>query len=141
METLFSPFKKEHGSHKGKGNCIIVLYEELVVSTETVMRKTMKFIGESFHPMMLDHTSGLEQIKVAPDEPSSDQISQPIYTSALNKWRNNLSEHSPDPKIREGLAYLQNMPTWRTLRKLYPTYNKAQRVTRSKNNWQKPHRV
>jgi hypothetical protein len=31
------------------------------------MRKTMKFIGESFHPMMLDHTSGLEQIKVAPD--------------------------------------------------------------------------
>jgi len=27
----------------------------------------MKFIGESFHPMMLDHTSGMDQIKVAPD--------------------------------------------------------------------------
>ena len=67
IETSFSLFKKEHGAHKGKGNCIIVLYEELVVSTESVMRKTMKFIGESFHPMMLDHTSGMDQIKVAPD--------------------------------------------------------------------------
>ena len=67
IETSFSLLKKEHGAHKGKGNCIIVLYEELVVSTESVMRKTMKFIGESFHPMMLDHTSGMDQIKVAPD--------------------------------------------------------------------------
>lgn len=59
--------KRENGAHRGKGNCIMVLYEDLVLSTEIVMRKTMKFIGEDFHPMMLDHTSGMDQIKVAPN--------------------------------------------------------------------------
>ena len=77
----------------------MVSYESLVLDTKTQMTRVMKFLGYQFDEQMLDHASQLNNITLAPNgkvqakieilfvlEPSTSQVSKPIYKSAIYDW-------------------------------------------------------
>jgi len=109
---------------KNGKNCLVIRYEDLVEHTEHYMRKVMKFIGEDFTPEMLNHTTHMKGVTLAPNEPSTSQVSKPIYRTSLYEWIKNLNMTSADYSIVKALKSLENMETWKILKKRYPGYRR-----------------
>ena len=124
---------------KNGKNCLVIRYEDLVDHTEHYMRKVMKFIGEDFTPEMLNHTTHMKGVTLAPNgltilftfsrfhrtlEPSTSQVSKPIYRTSLYEWIKNLNMTSADYSIVKALKSLENMETWKILKKRYPGYRR-----------------
>jgi hypothetical protein len=71
------------------GRVVEVRYEALVADTEGVMRKVLEFLGESWDPAILDaHKKSRAH---EPHESSTDQATKPIYTSALARWKRDMT--------------------------------------------------
>ncbi|MCW8917612.1 MAG: sulfotransferase [Gammaproteobacteria bacterium] len=67
-------------------NVFPVKYEELVADTESVMLGVVEFLGLSWNEELLDHIGGARKrgiIRTA----SYSQVVQPIYKSAIHRWR------------------------------------------------------
>jgi tetratricopeptide (TPR) repeat protein len=61
-----------------------VHYEHVVADAENEVRKLLEFVGVPFEKSCLDFYKTDRSIRT----PSSEQVRQPIYKSALEQWRN-----------------------------------------------------
>jgi tetratricopeptide (TPR) repeat protein len=62
-----------------------VRYEDLVEDPEPPLREICGLLGLSWDPAMLDYRSGLAGHRI--DTPSYRQVSRPLYTSSIGRWR------------------------------------------------------
>lgn len=61
-----------------------VQYEDVVVDTETEVRRILDYLGLPFEQACLEFHKSKRSVKTA----SSEQVRQPIYKSGLEQWRN-----------------------------------------------------
>jgi tetratricopeptide (TPR) repeat protein len=66
------------------GKVLRVHYEHVVADAENEVKKLLEFIGLPFEKSCLDFYKTDRSIRT----PSSEQVRQPIYKSALEQWRN-----------------------------------------------------
>lgn len=64
---------------------VLVRYEDLVDQPEPLLRDVCGLLGEDWDPAMLDYRSGLAGSRI--DTPSYRQVSRPLYTSSVGRWR------------------------------------------------------
>ena len=77
------------------GRVLRVDYEAVVENTEAEVRRVLAYCGLDFEPACLEfHRT---EVRTA----SSEQVRQPIYTSALEQWRNYAAHLAP---LREALG-------------------------------------
>jgi tetratricopeptide (TPR) repeat protein len=62
-----------------------VRYEDLVDNPEPTLGKVCELLGEEWDPAMLDYRSGLAGSRI--DTPSYRQVSGPLYSSSIGRWR------------------------------------------------------
>ena len=62
-------------------------YEALIADKETTLRKTLEFLGLRWVDTLSDHVSHARK-RGRIYTPSYHQVSQPIYTDAVDRWRN-----------------------------------------------------
>ena len=70
------------------GHYLEVRYEDLVTEPEPAIRVICGFLGEEFHPAMLDHTQ-LARRQIAPE--GHVEVWQPISTASVGRWRSEMS--------------------------------------------------
>ena len=75
-------------------------YEELVTNFEPQSKNLAKFLDLEWQDQMLDFQSSLKSRAVIPN-PSYNQVSQPIYQTAKNRYKNYL------PHLEEAIEILQ----------------------------------
>ena len=64
-------------------------------------------------------------------EPSTSQVSKPIYKSAIYDWVDRLAnDHSL--KTRRALEKLETMPTWHRIKRYFPRYDRKAAVEKQK---------
>lgn len=82
----------EQGRKAGHGlpanRYLEVRYEDLVQEPEPAIRAICDFLGESFHPAMLDHTE-LARRQVTPG--GHVEVWQPISTASVGRWQTRMS--------------------------------------------------
>lgn len=61
-----------------------VLYEDMIEDTEAEVRRLLDFLGLPFQPACLEFHANTRAVRTA----SSEQVRQPIYSSAVEQWRN-----------------------------------------------------
>ena len=76
---------------KIKENYIEIRYEELVTKPEEVIKDTCDFLDIDYDSKMLDHTKQVKKLGDTDKEHHSN-LSKPISSDSVGKWRNNLSE-------------------------------------------------
>ena len=75
--------------NKPRRSCYLeVRYEDLVTSPEPTLRELFAFIDEPWDPVVLRY---YEQDRDLAGESSADQVSQPLHTRAVGRWRKDLS--------------------------------------------------
>lgn len=74
-------------------------YEALVAQPEETVRALCDFLGESFHPAMLNHTRQFEASGAAGGHP---EVRNPIFTSSAGRWRREMAPF--DRKLAHRLA-------------------------------------
>jgi tetratricopeptide (TPR) repeat protein len=62
-------------------------YESLVADKEAKLRETLDFLGLAWHDSLADHVAHARK-RGRIYTPSYHQVSQPIYTDSINRWRN-----------------------------------------------------
>ena len=62
-------------------------YEALVTDPEPTLRSLFTFIGEPWHPEVLDYH---RQKRDLAGESSAEQVSRKLYTTAVSRWRKDL---------------------------------------------------
>lgn len=128
-------------------NLINVSYESLVLDPKTQMTRVMKFLGYNFDSAMLNHSSQINNITLAPNgnvfknwtsdilnlssEPSTSQVSKPIYKSAIYDWVDRLAQDK-SAKTRRALEKLETMPTWARIKRYFPRYDRKPSVEKQK---------
>jgi len=122
---------REHVNHKTGSSCLMVSYESLVLDPKTQMTRVMKFLGYNFDSAMLNHSSQINNITLAPNEPSTSQVSKPIYKSAIYDWVDRLA-HDKSAKTRRALEKLETMPTWARIKRYFPRYDRKPSVEKQK---------
>ena len=70
------------------GDILDVHYEETVTDLENQTRKILEFCGLDFEDQCLRYYETKRAVKTA----SSEQVRQPVYTSALGFWKNYSSQ-------------------------------------------------
>jgi tetratricopeptide (TPR) repeat protein len=75
------------------GRILDVRYEDMVADIEGQSRRMLDFLGVEFEPGVLEFHATTRLVKT----PSAAQVRQPIYTEALDSWRN--YEHRLTPLI------------------------------------------
>ena len=76
-----------------------VRYESLIADPAAEMRRATDFLGLEWNPAMLDERHRSERRAVR--TPTYDDITKPLYTRALGRWRN-YERH-----LRPGLEILE----------------------------------
>ena len=76
------------GQALAPGRYLEVRYEDLVGEPEPAIRALCRFLGEEFHPAMLDHTQ-LARQRIAPG--GHVEVWQPISTASVGRWRSEMS--------------------------------------------------
>lgn len=73
----------------GEKKCMKIYYEQLVVDIEKWMRKILEFVDIPWHPNVLRHHELIssKEISLSKMEPSTNQVKQPVYKNAIDKWR------------------------------------------------------
>lgn len=79
---------QQAGAWLGPERYLEVRYETLVANSERVIRSICDFLGESFEPAMLDHTS-LAQELVAPT--GHFEVEGPVTQRTVGHWKKNMS--------------------------------------------------
>lgn len=74
-------------------------YEALVAQPEETVRALCDFLGESFHPAMLNHTRQFEASGAVGGHP---EVRNPIFTSSAGRWRREMTPF--DRKLAHHLA-------------------------------------
>ena len=103
------------------------------------MKRVMKFLEKDFDPDMLNHSTKLnnKNVTLAPNgqlirleiivyislEPSTSQVSRPIYKSAIYDWVHRV-EADRSTKTRIALRKLEKMDSWLHIKRLFPFYKK-----------------
>ena len=62
-------------------------YESLIADKEANLRETLGFLGLAWHDSLSDHVAHARK-RGRIYTPSYHQVSQPIYTDSINRWRN-----------------------------------------------------
>jgi hypothetical protein len=62
-------------------------YEDLVTDTEGETRKLLEFIGVPWDPAVLDHVGHVARNRERINTTSYHQVAEPVYTRALDRWR------------------------------------------------------
>ena len=70
------------------GEILDIHYEETVTDLEKQTRKVLEFCGLNFEDQCLRYYETKRAVKTA----SSEQVRQPVYTSALGFWENYSSQ-------------------------------------------------
>ena len=73
------------------GGILDVHYEDTVTDLESQVRRVLQFCGLEFEEQCLRYWETKRAVKTA----SSEQVRQPVYTSALGLWKN-YAEHIED---------------------------------------------
>jgi hypothetical protein len=63
-----------------------VVYEELVVDAEAVLRPAIEFLGLHWKPELLDHRA-TAKARGRINTPSYNQVTQPLTRAASGRWR------------------------------------------------------
>jgi len=79
--------RKLQGAEETSDRYMEIRYEEIVSEPEPALRKLFDFIGEPWHPEVLNYH---QQKRDLAGESSADQVSRSIYTSAIGRWRRDL---------------------------------------------------
>jgi hypothetical protein len=61
-----------------------VLYEDMIDDTEAEVRRLLEYLSLPFEPACLEFHANTRAVRTA----SSEQVRQPIYSSAVEHWRN-----------------------------------------------------
>lgn len=72
-----------------KGRYYELRYEELVRQPEPTLRALFEFIDEPWDPAVLEYHQVERNLA---EESSASQVSQPLYSKALGRWREDLSK-------------------------------------------------
>jgi hypothetical protein len=68
-------------------------------------------------------------------EPSTSQVTRPIYKSAIYEWHKYINVTTSDKSIVNALRSLEQMETWNLLKKRYEKYSRmAPRLNQIKLN-------
>ncbi len=74
-------------------------YEDLVRQSEAVVAQTCEFLGEAFHPEMLDHTQ-LAREQIGPR--GHVEVRKPISTASVARWKTDMSDS--DKRVADRVA-------------------------------------
>jgi tetratricopeptide (TPR) repeat protein len=74
-----------------------VRYEDCVQDLERAARRALEFLGLSWNPAVLAYRERLKTKAVA--SPTYEAVSQPLYTSAIGRWKNYRKHLEPCLKI------------------------------------------
>lgn len=74
----------DHWDRVLPGRILRVHYEQVVSDLESEVRRLLDFLGLPFEERCLDYHRTERSVRT----PSSEQVRQPIYRSALDQWRN-----------------------------------------------------
>jgi hypothetical protein len=72
-----------------KGRVIQVPYEALVTNVEGTMRQVLDFLGEAWDPAILE--AHKKDRSHEPHESSTDQVTKPVYDTAIGRWKRDMS--------------------------------------------------
>ena len=78
----------EHWDSVLPGKVLTVKYENVIADTESQVRRILDYCGLPFEAQCLAFHDTERAIRTA----SSEQVRQPIYTAAVEQWRN-FEEH------------------------------------------------
>ncbi|MEA3337464.1 MAG: sulfotransferase [Chloroflexota bacterium] len=87
------------GQLLGPDRYLEVHYESLVESPGPVAQKLCQFLGETFHPAMLDHT---RESRKSTGKTTHVEVLQPISSASVQRWRNEMAPF--DQKMAEQVA-------------------------------------
>ena len=118
-------------------------YEDMVTRTEHEMRRVMEFLGHRFERTMLAHHTRISNITLAPNgirkyhflriecilEPSTTQVTKPIYKSALYDWVKRIRSEPDKVKTKLALQRLEQMESFKRIKSLFPIYKRHFRLT------------
>ena len=93
---------------KIKENYIEIRYEELVTKPEEVIKDTCDFLDIDYDSKMLDHTKQVKKLGDTDKEHHSN-LSKPISSDSVGKWRNNLSESAQESITKLLYKHLQRL--------------------------------
>lgn len=81
---------------------LVVDYARLVTQLEAVAREMAGFIGIDYHPAMLEPQRNPRQVRTA----SAEQVRQPVYTSAIDRWRLFADRLAPARRVFENAGLI-----------------------------------
>lgn len=87
------------GRSLGSGQYLEIRYETLVQQPKPVVERLCDFLGEAFHPSMLDHTR-LARRQIMPG--GHTEVWQPISAASVGRWRSDLRPF--DQKVADRVA-------------------------------------
>ena len=93
---------------KIKENYIEIRYEELVTKPEEVIKDTCDFLDIDYDSKMLDHTKQVKKLGDTDKEHHSN-LSKPISSDSVGKWKNNLSESDQESITKLLHKHLQRL--------------------------------
>ena len=93
---------------KIKENYIEIRYEELVTKPEEVIKYTCDFLDIDYDSKMLDHTKQVKKLGDT-DKQHHSNLSKPISSDSVGKWRNNLSESDQESITKLLHKHLQRL--------------------------------
>ncbi len=96
----------EQWKQAGYANYLEVHYEDVVASTEAQARRLIEFVGLEWDPACLDFHENAAPVATA----SSVQVRQPIYRTAVERWRKYEREIEPLRRLLADLGVLRDSP-------------------------------
>ena len=93
---------------KIKENYMEIRYEELVTKPEEIIKDTCDFLDIDYDSKMLDHTKQVKKLGDTDKEHHSN-LSKPISSDSVGKWRNNLSESDQESITKLLHKHLQRL--------------------------------
>ncbi|MFW5942038.1 MAG: sulfotransferase family protein [Chloroflexota bacterium] len=95
---------RREGARLGPARYLEVRYEDLVARPAETVREVCDFLGETFHPAMLDHTRQFQEEIAAGGKRRGGhpEVRNPIFTSSAGRWRREMGPF--DRKLARYLA-------------------------------------
>lgn len=78
--------------YKNDSHYIEVKYEDLIFNTEKTLKRLFIFLGEPFETNILKYYEVYDSVRDITKFPQNIEATQPIYTSAVGRWRKELTE-------------------------------------------------
>ena len=91
---------RRDGTRLPKSQYFELRYEQLVQDPAINLHQICKFLGEKYHPKMLNHNNLALQVGPGPDQHT--EVMQPISTSSVGRWYSEMSVF--DKKMTDRLA-------------------------------------